>query len=307
MTMFRSVTIFALLIVRSSGTFTESQCTAPLNPPVILKYIVDPTRVPTRAPTMPPSRAPTTTGLPTNVPSMLPTCTRTTKANTKAQVDTLGSLCRYAILAEAGVTNTGSLDLTGDIGVSPITFAAIVGFGLKLDSKKAFSESAMVTGKVFAADYRGGTTTDDLATDIRAMEALYTEMSTLPATTTLTATSISGLVFTPGVYKYGGAITMAAATKVTLTGGPDDVFVIQSTGALTLGATAVIELDGGVQAKNVYWTAVGATFGAGAQFKGVLLSSTAATYGAGVVHFGHIYAQTAVTIGTGVTLTAIPC
>jgi hypothetical protein len=226
---------------------------------------------------------------------------------TGAQVDTLGSLCRYAILAETGITNTGTLDLTGDVGVSPITFAAIVGFGLKLDSKKAFSVSALVNGQVFAADYRGGTTTQDLANDIRAMEALYMEMSTLPATTTLTATSISGLVFTPGVYKYGGAITMAAATKVTLNGGANDIFVIQCTGALTLGATAVIELSGNVQAKNVYWTSVGATFGAGAKFKGVLLSSTAATYGAGAEHTGHIYAQTAVTIGTGVTITAFPC
>jgi hypothetical protein len=223
------------------------------------------------------------------------------------QVDTLGSLCRYAILAETAITNTGTLDLTGDMGLSPTTFAAIVGFGLKLDSKKAFSKSGLVNGEVFAADYRGGTTTEDLATDIRAMEALYTEMSTLPATTTLSGTSISGLVWTAGVYKYDGAITMAADTNVTLTGCASSVFVIQSTGALTLGANAVIELVGGVQAKNVYWTAVGATFGTGAQFKGVLLSSTAATYGAGAEHFGHVYAQTAVTMGTEVTITAIPC
>jgi hypothetical protein len=235
---------------------------------------------------------------PTKSPSATPT---------GAQVDTLGSLCRYAILAETGIKTKGTLDLTGDVGVSPITFAAIVGFGLRLDRKKAFSTSALVTGKVFAADYRGGTTTEDLASDIRAMEALYTEMSTLPATTTLTETSISGLVFTPGVYKYVGAITMAAATKVTLNGGADDVFVIQSTGALTLGATAVIELGSNVQAKNVYWTSVGATFGAGAKFKGVLLSSTAATYGAGAEHIGHSYAQTAIKIGPGVTITAIPC
>jgi hypothetical protein len=63
------------------------------------------------------------------------------------------------------------LNLTGDVGVSPITFAATVGFGLKLDSGKAVSESALVTGKVFAADYSGGTTPEELATDIRTMES----------------------------------------------------------------------------------------------------------------------------------------
>jgi hypothetical protein len=255
------------------------------------------------------------------VPSQLPTCTRTsvpTSAPSKSPtaaptetavevVDYLGSLCRYAILAETGVTNVGTLDLTGDVGVSPITFAAIVGFALKLDSKKAFSESALVDGQVFAADYRGGTTTQDLVVDIRNMEALYTEMSTLTPTTTLTATSISGLVFTAGVYKYGGAITMAASTKITFSGGADDIFVVQSVGALTLGANAEVVLEGGVQEKNIFWTAVGATFGANALFKGVLLSSTAATYGAGAEHVGHIYAQTAVSIATGVVIKAIPC
>lgn len=290
---------------------------------MILKFEPDPTAAPTRAPTRAPSGAPTrvpTTDVPTFEPTLLPTCTRTsvpTLAPTwkptsepvapVSSIDYIGSLCRYAILAETAITNTGTLDLTGDMGLSPTTFAAITGFGLKLDSKKAFSKSAVVDGEVFAADYRGGTTTADLKTDIRAMELLYTEMSTMTPTGTIAATSISGLEFTAGVYKYGGAITTAAATTVTFKGDADDIFVIQSTGALTLGATTVIELVGGVQEKNIFWTSVGATFGAGALFKGVLLSSTAATYGAGAEHVGHIYAQTAVTMGTGVVIKAIPC
>jgi hypothetical protein len=220
----------------------------------------------------------------------------------------LGRLCNYAILSETGVTNTGALEVTGDVGVSPIEASAITGMALKMDKKsKAWSESKMVTGKVLASDYSGGTTADDLAADVVSMEALYTEMSSIPYTTKLTATSISGLVLTPGVYKYTGAITMAASTKVTLSGGPDDVFVIQSTGALTLGANAVIELEGGVQAKNVFWTPSAATFGANAKFQGVLLTGTAATYGAGAEHVGHIYALTHVTMGAGVKIEAAPC
>jgi hypothetical protein len=220
----------------------------------------------------------------------------------------LGRLCDYAILSETGVTNTGALEITGNVGVSPIKASAITGMALKMDKSKEWSSSPMVTGKVMASDYSRGTTADDLAADVVSMEALHTEMSSMPYTTKLTATSISGLVLTPGVYKYTGAITMAASTKVTLTGGPDDVFVIQCTGALTLGANAVIELDGGVQAKNVFWTPSGAaTFGANAKFQGVLLTGTAATYGAGAEHVGHIYAQTHVTMGAGVTIEATPC
>lgn len=305
-----------------------------------------PTRAPTRAPTGAPTRVPTT-DVPTFVPTSLPTCTRTavpssaptwkptsTPSNVPSQsptctrskspssapaetvfataavttVDYLGSLCRYAILAETAITNTGTLDLTGDVGLSPTTFAAIVGFGLKLDSKKAFSVSAVVKGQVFAADYRGGTTTADLTVDIRNMEILQSEMAAMTATkTTIAAASISGVEFTPGVYKYIGAITSAAATTVTFNGGADDIFVIQTIGALSLGANTVIELVGGAQAKNIFWTCAAATFGAGMKMKGVLLTRTAATYLAGAEHIGHIYAQTAITMNTGVVIKATPC
>jgi hypothetical protein len=288
------------------------------NPTMVLKFEPDPTAAPSRAPTRAPSGAPTrvpTTDVPTFEPTSLPTCTRTvvtTSAtvaafSTSATVDYIGDICRYAILAETAITNTGALDLTGDVGLSPIGFAFIVGLGLKLDSSKAFSKSAMVDGEVFAADYMGGTTTVDLKKDIIAMEALHLEMSTMTPTDTIAATSISGLDFTPGVYYYGGAITSAASTKATFTGGPDDIFVIQAGGALSLGANFVIELVGGVQEKNIFWTCTAATFGADAKFKGVLLASTAASYGAGAEHVGHIYVQSALTMGDGVVIKAIPC
>jgi hypothetical protein len=69
MTMFRSVVIFALLIVGSSGifeleAFTPSQCSIDLNPLVILKFTPDP-------PTKDPSKAPATTEVPTNVPAVV--------------------------------------------------------------------------------------------------------------------------------------------------------------------------------------------------------------------------------------------
>jgi hypothetical protein len=315
------------------------------SPPVILKFEADPTAAPTRAPTRAPSGAPTrvpTTDVPTFVPTSLPTCTRTSvptaaptwkptsapssvpsqspsctrskspsSAPTEtavATVDYLGSLCRYAILAETAITNTGTLDLTGDVGLSPTTFAAIVGFGLKLDSSKAFSVSAVVDGQVFAADYRGGTTTKDLKADIRAMEILHTEMAAMPATkTTISAASISGVEFTPGVYKYIGAITSAAATTVTFNGGPDDIFVIQTIGALSLGANTVIELVGGAQEKNIFWTCSAATIGANMKMKGVILSASAVTIMANAELIGHIYAISAITMNTQVVVKALPC
>jgi hypothetical protein len=147
-------------------------------------------------------------------------------------VGSLGRLCSYAILSMSGVTNTGTLDVTGDVGVSPIISSAITGLALIMDESKEFSAFTMVEGKVMAADYPSGTTKEDLATDIAAMIVLRTEMFSMPYTTKLTGSSISGLVLTPGVYKYIGALTMAASTKVTLTGGPNDISSFRVQGPL---------------------------------------------------------------------------
>jgi hypothetical protein len=79
-----------------------------------------------------------------------------------------------------------------------------------MDKSKAWSESKMVFRQ---RSWRRATLVvpaDDLAADIVAMEAYCTEIASMPYTTKLTATSIEWLVLTPIVYKYTGAITMAA-------------------------------------------------------------------------------------------------
>ncbi len=67
----------------------------------------------------------------------------------------LGSTAHFAILAQAGISTTGVTAIpVGDIGVSPAAASYITGFGLTLDASGTYSTSSLVTGKVYAADYR---------------------------------------------------------------------------------------------------------------------------------------------------------
>ena len=65
----------------------------------------------------------------------------------------LGTAANFAILSKAGITTVPTSAITGDIGVSPITFASMTGFALVLHSSAAYATSTQVVGKVYAADY----------------------------------------------------------------------------------------------------------------------------------------------------------
>jgi hypothetical protein len=89
----------------------------------------------------------------------------------------LGTAGDFAILTKTGVTNVPGSKITGDIGVSPIAFTAITGFGLSADSSNQFSTSSEVTGKIYAANYAVPTPAK-MTTAIGDMEIAYTDGST---------------------------------------------------------------------------------------------------------------------------------
>ena len=56
----------------------------------------------------------------------------------------------------------------------------------------------------------------------------------------------------PGVYAVSGSATLAAGTVWTLSGGPNDVYIFNISGSLTLNDQAFV-VSGGVAPRNVYW------------------------------------------------------
>ncbi len=207
----------------------------------------------------------------------------------------LGSAGSFVILSKSGISITGATLVTGDIGVSPISSTAITGFGLTLPAASAFSTSALVTGKVYAADYAAPTPAN-LTTAVGDMQTAYTSANGVASTVTeLGAGNIGGLTLAPGVYKWSTGLTIP--TNVTLSGGANDVWIFQIAQTLTVSSAAQVILSGGAQASNVFWVVAGqTTIGTTAVFNGNILDQTAIVLNTGATLNGRALAQTAVTL-----------
>jgi hypothetical protein len=84
---------------------------------------------------------------------------------------------------------------------------------------------------------------------------------------------------------------------VTLSGGPNDVWIFQIAQTLDQAGATKVVLSGGALAKNVFWQTSGdVTIQASAQFNGVILSQTAINLKTGASVNGQLLAQTQVTL-----------
>ena len=207
----------------------------------------------------------------------------------------LGTAGNFTILAKTGISSVPNSVITGDIAVSPISAAAITGFSLVMDSTNEFSGSSQVTGKVYGPDYTSPTPSK-LTTAVGDMQTAYTDAAgrTVDYTELYTG-DLSGQTLTPGVYKWGTGVLIS--TDVTLTGGPNDVFIFQIAKGITQAAGAKVILTGGVQAKNIFWqSAETVAIGTGSHFEGTILGKTNITLGTNSSVNGRLLAQTAVTM-----------
>ncbi len=202
----------------------------------------------------------------------------------------LGTAGSFAILSKTGITDVYASSVTGDVGTSPITGAALL------------LTCGEVTGKVYTVDAAGPlpcTTTDAtrLTASVGDMELAYTDASGRPSPnfTELGAGEIGGLTLTPGLYKWGTGVLITA--NVTLSGGPNDVWIFQIAGTLIEANAARITLAGGARAKNIFWQVGGAvTIGTTAHFEGIVLGKTNIAVNTGASVNGRLMAQTAVTL-----------
>jgi len=216
----------------------------------------------------------------------------------------LKSDCNFTILAKSGISTTGTSTITGNIGVSPISSTAITGFALTMDSSYIFSKSSQVSGDVYAADY-ASPTPGKLTAAVNDMEAAYTDGSGRTATyTDFGAGDIGGLNLLPGVYQWSTGVTIP--TDVTLSGGPNNVWIFIVPGTLDSASGTHVILSGGAQPQNVFWVVAGeTTLGTNSEFNGVILDQTGiAVQTGGTVH-GDLLAQTAVTLDNA-TVTGLP-
>jgi len=208
----------------------------------------------------------------------------------------LGMAGNFVILSKSGITDVPSSAITGDIGTSPITGAAI---GVTC---------AEVSGTIYTVDAAGPMpcrviNASRLTTAIKNMQTAYTDAAGRPVSiNTLTQTylnlgagEIGGLTLKPGVYKWTSALTIS--NDVTLSGSSKDIWIFQISQTLFLANGKKITLTGGAQAKNIFWqVAEGVTLGTTSQFKGIILGKTLIALQTGASINGRLLAQTAVTL-----------
>jgi hypothetical protein len=202
----------------------------------------------------------------------------------------LGLSGEFAILSKTGVTNVYKSSVTGDVGSSPITGAAIL------------VTCAEVAGTIYSVDAAGPlpcrvTNASRLTTAVSNMQTAYTDAAgrSKPDFLNLGAGNIGGKTLTPGLYKFTTAVVIP--TNVTISGGSTDVWIFQVAGTLKMSSAVRITLAGGAQAKNIFWQTSGAvTLGTTSHFEGIVLSQTGINLQTGATINGRLLAQTAVTL-----------
>ena len=105
--------------------------------------------------------------------------------------------------------------------------------------------------------------------------------------------NLGGKKLSPGLYKWTSTVTMPS--DVTISGGANDVWIFQISGDLLMSSAVNVTLEGGAQAKNIFWQVAGqATLGTSAHFEGIILSKTGITLQTSASVNGRALAQTAV-------------
>jgi hypothetical protein len=199
----------------------------------------------------------------------------TAAAACQTPVVPLGSAANFEVLAGSTVTNTGPTVITGaDLGLSP--GSAVTGFPpgtLTPPAVMHVTDPTAAQGQV------------DLTT-------AYIYTAGLPGGAVLPG-DLSGLTFTPGLYKTSSTV-MLSAGNVTLDaqGNANAVFIFQVGSTLTtIGSTQVV-LAGGAQAKNVFWqVSSAATLGTNSIFQGTIMSLQSITLDTGATLVGRALAR----------------
>jgi hypothetical protein len=215
----------------------------------------------------------------------------------------LGLAGNYAIFANTGIFNANApAAITGNMGVGPgVTSTAITGpWSLNLVSSYSTS-TQVVNGNVYAFDYAVPTPANVTTASTDMLAAYNDAAGRAPGVGAFLEVGggiIGGKTLPPGTYTWGTAVTLPSGTNVTLSGGPNDVWILQIAGALTTAASTNVILTGGALAKNVFWQVAGAsvTLGVSAHFEGIVLAKAAINLGNLASANSRLLAQTAVNI-----------
>lgn len=175
----------------------------------------------------------------------------------------LGSSADYTILSVSALTDQPASAVTGNVGMTKVRGSLI---GLTC---------AEVSGQIVTIDTTsrscGRTDPTGLNQGELDADAAYNDATArVPDYSELGGGNIGGLDLGPAVYAWSTEVTIKS--NLTLTGGPNDVWIFRTSMGLGVDPGVQIILSGGARPQNIFWAPrATAQLGANSQFKGILL------------------------------------
>ncbi len=184
-------------------------------------------------------------------------------ATPEAVAPDLGTAESFVALASAMLTNTGSGEFVGNVGVSPGT--GVTGF----------PPGTVRNGAI----YRGGAVPAQAQIDANSA---YVNLAGQACDMDLTGQDLGGMTLAPGVYCFDTSAQLTGDLVLDALGDPLAVWVFQMGSTLTTASASSVTLINGGQAVNVFWqTGSAATLGTGTQFSGNILAEASITLNTG--------------------------
>ncbi len=186
----------------------------------------------------------------------------------------LGTSSNFVLFTTTGaIGNTGTSKITGDIGTNA---GAVTGF----------NAPSVVNGFIAIANGATSQASSDLI-------AAYNQLYALTPTTLSHPPAFGTETLTPGIYGVGGAGSVGGILVLDGLGNSNAVFVFKIGGAMTVGAASIISLVNGTKASNVFWMVDGAiSMGAGTTMSGTLIANGAISMGDGGILKGRLLSTT---------------
>jgi type VI secretion system secreted protein VgrG len=186
----------------------------------------------------------------------------------------LGAAGSFAVLGGSTVTNTGSSNVTGDLGVAP--GSAVTGF----------PPGQVTGGSIHAADAVALQAQSDAG-------SIYNNLAGQACDFDLTGQELAGKTLTPGVYCFSSSAGLNGSLNLDFQGVSGAVFVFKIGSTLVTGSSASVHVINGGSVCNVFWqVGSSATLGTGTNFVGNIVAQASVTLNTGASVDGRAFART---------------
>jgi len=195
----------------------------------------------------------------------------------------LGSSADYTILSVSALTNQPPSVVTGNVGMTKVR-GSLIGLtcGEVSGQIVTIDNTSRACGRTDPAGLNQG--------ELDADNAYNDATSRPPDFSELAGGNIGGLNLGPAVYAWNTDV--AIKSNLTLTGGPNDVWIFRIWGAFNVDPGVQIVLNGGALPQNIFWAPrATAQLGANSQFKGILLPAAPVFMDAGASINGKLLAS----------------